>query len=171
MIGPLDFDQRHTGVATIDFYVPQGELGILEMVGANFLFSFATGRPYTPLDFYDILSAGNGGPSTTGYINSRNSPGTFRIDMKIEKSFAAGGFLVTPYLWIQNLTGAENVNEVWRSTGDPHTTGFLNTAEGRAAILSNGEGFRQDYESLERDPVKFGIPRVIRLGLKVNLGL
>ncbi len=178
VIAPLAFDQRHTGVATIDFYVPQGELGIFEMVGANFLFSFATGRPYTPLDFFDILSGNNGGPSTTGYVNSRNAPGTFRIDMKIEKSFAAGGFLVTPYLWVQNLTGAENVTQVWRSTGDPYTTGFLNTAEGRAAIASaetsetsSGEGYRQDYESLERDPVNFGIPRVIRLGLKVNLGL
>ena len=171
VIAPLAFDQRHTGVATIDFYVPQGELGIFEMVGANFLFSFATGRPYTPLDFFDILSGNNGGPSTTGYVNSRNAPGTFRIDLKLEKSFAAGGFLVTPYLWVQNITGAENVNQVWRSSGDPHTTGFLNTAEGRAAILSNGEGYKQDYESLERDPVNFGIPRVIRLGLKVNLSL
>jgi len=178
VIAPLAFDQRHTGVASIDFYVPQGELGIFEMVGANFLFSFATGRPYTPLDFFDILSGNNGGPSTTGYVNSRNAPGTFRIDLSVEKSFSAGGFLVTPYLWIQNLTGAENVNRVWRSSGDPYTTGFLNTAEGRAAILSaensetsSGEGYRQDYESLERDPINFGIPRVIRLGLKVNLGL
>ncbi|MCH6574079.1 MAG: hypothetical protein IH795_02565, partial [Bacteroidetes bacterium] len=171
VIAPLDFDQRHTGVATIDFYVPQGELGILEMVGANFLFSFATGRPYTPLDFFDILSGNNGGPSTTGYINSRNAPGTFRIDLKVEKSFATGGLLVTPYLWIQNLTGSVNINDVWRSSGDAYTPGFLNTAEGRAAILSNGEGYRQDYESLERDPDNFGIPRLIRLGLKVNLGL
>jgi outer membrane receptor for ferrienterochelin and colicin len=171
VIGPLDYDQRHTGVASIDFYVPQGELGIMEMVAVNALFSFATGRPYTPLDFFDILSGNNGGPSTTGYINSRNAPGTFRIDLKIEKSFATGGFLVTPYLWIQNVTGSENVNGVWRSTGDPYTTGFLNTAEGRAAILSNGEGYKQDYESLERDPINFGIPRLIRLGLKVNLGL
>ncbi|MCH7964326.1 MAG: hypothetical protein IH852_10370, partial [Bacteroidetes bacterium] len=52
-----------------------------------------------------------------------------------------------------------------------YTSGFLNTAEGRAAIQSNGEGYRQDYESLERDPVNFGIPHLIRLGLKVNLGL
>jgi hypothetical protein len=171
VIAPLAFDQRHTGVATIDFYVPQGELGIFEMLSVNTLFVFATGRPYTPLDFFDILSGNNGGPSTTGYVNSRNAPGSFRIDLKVEKSFAAGGLLVTPYLWIQNVTGGENVNRVWRSSGDPHTTGFLNTAEGRAAILSNGEGYKQDYESLERDPINFGIPRLIRLGLKVNLGL
>ena len=171
VIAPLDFDQRHTGVATIDFYVPKGELGIFEMLGVNALFVFATGRPYTPLDYFDILSGNNGGPTTTGYINSRNAPGTFRIDLKVEKSFATGGLLVTPYLWIQNVLGSKNVNRVWRSSGDPYTTGFLNTAEGQAAILSNGEGYRQDYESLERDPINFGIPRLIRLGLKVNLGL
>jgi len=171
VIAPLDFDQRHTGVATIDFYVPQGELGIFEMVGVNALFVFATGRPYTPLDYFDILSGNNGGPSTTGYINSRNAPGTFRIDLKIEKSFATGGLLVTPYLWIQNVLDSKNVNRVWRSSGDPYTTGFLNTPDGQAAIQSNGEGYRQDYESLERDPINFGIPRLIRLGLKVNLGL
>jgi outer membrane receptor protein involved in Fe transport len=171
VIAPLDFDQRHTGVATIDFYVPEGELGILEMTGVNALFLFASGRPYTPLDYFDILSGNNGGPSTTGYVNSRNAPGTFRIDLKVEKSFGVGGLLVTPYLWVQNVLGTENATSVWRSTGDPYTSGFLNTDEGRAAIQSNGEGYRQDYESLERDPVNFGIPRLIRLGLKVNLGL
>ena len=173
VIAPLDFDQRHTGVATINFYVPEGELGILEMTGLNALFSFASGRPYTPLDFFDILSSRQGGSNTTGYVNSRNAPGTFRLDIKVEKSFSAGGLLVTPYLWIQNLLGSENVTAVWRSTGDPHTTGFLNTAEGQAAIESalNPESFKQDYESLERDPVNFGIPLLIRLGLKVNLGL
>jgi len=91
--------------------------------------------------------------------------------LKVEKSIAFGGFLVTPYLWIQNLLGSENVTTVWRSTGDPYTTGFLNTPEGQATIQSNGEGYRQDYESLERQPGNFGIPRLIRLGLKVNLGL
>jgi len=171
VIAPLNFDQRHTGVATVDFYVPEGELGILEMTGVNALFSFASGRPYTPLDFFDILTGNNGGPSTTGYVNSRNAPGTFRLDVKVEKSFAIGGLLVTPYLWVQNVLGSENVTTVWRSTGDPYTTGFLSTPEGKATIQSNGIGFKQDYEALERDPANFGIPRLIRLGLKVNLGL
>ncbi|RKY91633.1 MAG: hypothetical protein DRQ01_07410, partial [Ignavibacteriae bacterium] len=171
VIAPLNFDQRHTGVATVDFYVPEGELGILEMTGVNALFSFASGRPYTPLDFFDILTGNNGGPSTIGYVNSRNAPGTFRLDLKVEKSFAVGGLLVTPYLWVQNLLGSENVTTVWRSTGDPFTTGFLNTPEGKATIQANGEGFKQDYEALERQPGNFGIPRLIRLGLKVNLGL
>jgi hypothetical protein len=44
----------------------------------------------------------------------------------------------------------------------------LNTPEGKAAIQTNGVGYEQDYEAFERDPVNFGTPRLIRLGLKVN---
>ncbi len=169
VIAPLDFDQRHTGTVSIDFFAPKGELGFFEMTSLNLLFSFASGRPYTPLDYWDIISGNNGGPSTIGYINSRTSPGTFRVDLKLEKSFNIGNFFVTPYLWIENLLDADNVVNVYRSTGDALTTGFLNTPEGIAAIGSNGEGYRQDYMALEQDPGNFGIPRLIRLGLKVNL--
>ena len=170
VIAPLDFDQRHTGNVAIDFYVPKGELGFLEMTGANVLVSFASGRPYTPLDYFDILSGNNGGPSTVGYVNSRFTPGTFRIDLKLEKSFEIGNLMITPYLWIQNLLDTDNIVSVWRSTGDPYTTGFLLTQEGRNASANNGEGYVKDYQALERDPVNFGFPRLIRLGLKMNFG-
>ncbi len=170
VIAPLDFDQTHTGTLSVDFYVPKGDLGFFEMTGANMLFSFASGRPYTPLDYFDILTGNNGGPSTVGYVNSRNAPGTFRIDLKLEKSFEIGNLLITPYLWIQNLLDGDNITNVWRSTGDPYTTGFLNTQNGKNAAITNGEGYVQDYKSLEEDPVNFGIPRQIRLGLKMNFG-
>jgi len=143
----------------------------MEMFNANLLLSFASGRPYTPLDFFDILSGNNGGPSTTGYVNSRFAPGTFRIDLKVEKSFALGdNLLISPYLWIENLLDADNVTQVWRSTGDPLTTGFLLTQDGQNNIENRGEGYEQDYISRERDPGNFGIPRQIRLGLKINFG-
>lgn len=170
VIAPLDFDQTHTGTLALDFYAPKGELGFFEMTGANVLFSFASGRPYTPLDYFDILTGNNGGPSTVGYVNSRNAPGTFRIDLKLEKSFEVGNLLITPYLWIQNVLDGDNITNVWRSTGDPYTTGFLNTQNGKNAAITNGEGYVEDYKALERDPVNFGIPRQIRLGLKMNFG-
>ena len=170
VIAPLDFDQRHTGTLSIDFYVPKGELGFFEMTGANMLVSFASGRPYTPLDYFDILSGNNGGPSSTGYVNSRFAPGTFRIDLKLEKSFEVGNLLITPYLWVQNLLAGDNITNVWRSTGDPYTTGFLNTPNGRNTAANNGEGYVTDYKSLERDPANFGTPRQIRVGLKMNFG-
>jgi hypothetical protein len=170
VIGPLDFDQTHTGTFVVDLFIPRGEAGVFEMTGLNMLFTFASGRPYTPLDYYDILSGNNGGPSTTGYINSRNMPGMFRWDLKLEKSFPIGDqFFITPYFWVINVLGSENVNNVWRSTGDPFTTGWLNTPEGQTASERNGQGYVQDYQSLERDPSNFGVPRMIRLGLKLNV--
>jgi len=171
VIAPLDFDQRHTATVNIDFFVPKGSLGLLEMLNANLLISMASGRPYTPLDYFDILSGNNGGPSTTGYVNSRFTPGTFRMDLKVEKSFPIGdNLLISPYIWIENLLDADNVIQVWRSTGDPYTTGFLLTQDGQNNIENRGEGYEQDYISRERDPDNFGIPRQIRLGLKVNFG-
>ena len=165
----MDFDQRHTATLNVNMYVPEGDAGFLEMTNVNLLFSFSSGRPYTPLDYFDILSGNNGGPSTTGYVNSRYMSGNFRIDLRAEKAFEIGGFKISPYVWIQNLLDTDNIVNVWRSTGDPYTTGFLNTDEGRAISLTRGQNYVQDYRALERDPANFGIPRLIRLGLKVNL--
>lgn len=168
VIAPLNFDQRHTGVLVLDFYIPKGEGGLLEMLDINALLSFNSGRPYTPTDNWNLLGDNGLSANNTGYINSAFGPGTFRIDLKAEKSFPIGDFFIVPYVWIQNLLGATNVTSVYRSTGDPYTTGWLNTPSGRAAVANNGEGFAQDYRSLERNPGNFGIPRLIRLGLKLN---
>ena len=88
--------------------------------------------------------------------------------MKVEKSFMFEKFRISPYIWIENLLDADNITAVYRSTGSPYTTGWLNTEEGKAIIATNGEGYRQDYTTLEKNPGNFGIPRTIRLGLKVN---
>ncbi len=168
VIAPLDFDQRHTLVFNLDFYIPKGELGFMEMFNANMLLSFNSGRPYTPLDYFDILSGNNGGPSTTGYVNSRYGPSTFRIDLRMEKAFQFGDLRISPYIWIENLLDADNVVAVYRSTGDAYTTGFLNTSDGLANIENRGEGYQQDYISRERDPANFGIPRLIKVGVKVS---
>jgi len=168
VIAPLSFDQRHTAIVNVDFYVPAGELGWLEMFNANVLFSYSSGRPYTPMDQWNLLGDNGILSSTKGYINSAFAPGSFRIDLKIEKSFAFGDILLSPYLWIENLLDADNITSVYRSTGSATTTGFLTTPNGVAASLLNGEGYVQDYQSLENNPANFGIPRLIKLGVKLN---
>jgi outer membrane receptor protein involved in Fe transport len=168
VIAPLDFDQTHTAVVNLDFYVPEGKFGFLEMLNANFLISYNSGRPYTPLDVYNIIGDNGILAETDGYINSRTTPSQFRIDLKLEKRFDMGAFSVSPYLWIENLLDADNIINVWQSTGDPNTTNWLKTAEGKAAALNNGQGYIYDYQSLERTPGNYGIPRLIKLGLKVN---
>ncbi|MDH3269595.1 MAG: hypothetical protein OEM46_12165, partial [Ignavibacteria bacterium] len=173
VIAPLDFDQRHTGVFTVDFYIPQGEADWLEMFNITALFSFNSGRPYTPVDFWDILGDNGLSATNTGYINSAYGPGVFRTDLKVTKGIPVGDVIISPYLWINNLFGAENAIDYWRSTGSPYTTNHLNTESGRTTAQNNfnqtgSNGYVQDYTSLERDPRNFGIPRQIILGLKVD---
>jgi len=168
VIAPLAFDQRHTAIAIIDFYVPEGELGFFELFNANAILSYSSGRPYTPVDQWDILGDAGLVADNTGYINSAYAPGSFRIDFKVEKGFPIGTFYITPYVWIENLLDSDNIVGVWRSTGSPYTTNWLNDPDAQGTILQQGEGYVKDYETLEKDPNNFGIPRLIRLGLKLN---
>ncbi|MCC6548844.1 MAG: carboxypeptidase-like regulatory domain-containing protein [Ignavibacteriaceae bacterium] len=169
VIAPLDFDQRHTGVVNVDFSVPKGDLGFFERTSANFLVSFSSGRPYTPLEKQNITPGGGSNlGDTKGYVNSAYGPGNFRVDFKLEKSFEFGGAVLTPYLWIENLFDADNVVNVYRSTGSPVTSGYLKTPEGAAVAASRGQSYVDDYIALERDPNNFGIPRLIKLGFRVN---
>ncbi len=168
VIAPLNFDQRHTAIAIIDFYVPQGELGFFELFNANAIISFNSGRPYTPVDQWNILGDNGLVADNTGYINSAFGPSTFRIDLKVEKGFAIGDFYITPYVWIQNLLDTDNTINVWRSTGNGTSTNWLNDPDSQGTIQQRGEGYVLDYQTLEKDPRNFGIPRLIRLGLKLN---
>jgi len=168
VIAPLSFDVRHTAIAIVDFYVPEGELGGWELLNANVLFSFNSGRPYTPVDQWNIIGDNGLVADNTGYVNSAYGPGSFRIDLKVEKGFKIDNLYITPYVWIQNLLNTDNVNSVWRTTGSPYTTGWLNDPDAQGQINTIGQGYVDDYQSLETDPKNFGIPRLIYLGLRLN---
>jgi outer membrane receptor for ferrienterochelin and colicin len=167
VIAPLDFDQRHTGVAQINFFVPEGDLGFLELTSVNLIYSFNSGRPYTPLETQNITPGGSSNlGNTRGYVNSAYGPGTSRLDMKVEKSIKlSNNLFITPYVWVQNLLNTVNAVNVYRTTGNPYTTGYLATEEGKS-IAAGRENYASDYMALERDPFNFGIPRQIKLGLR-----
>jgi hypothetical protein len=169
VIAPLDFDQRHTGIVNLNMYIPEGEWGFLEQVSLNVLFSFNSGRPYTPLVQEDIQPGGSSNlGDTKGYVNSAYGPGSNRVDFKLEKSFSIfDDLLLTPYLWVENLFDVDNPIAVYRATGSAYSSGFLNTSEGKAKA-AQVPGYASDYKALERDPDRFGIPRLIKLGLRLN---
>lgn len=170
VIAPLDFDQRHTGIINVDFSVPKDEMGIFENLSLNLLFSFQSGRPYTPLQMQNITPGGGSNlGETKGYVNSAYGPGSNRLDLKLEKTFLIEKTLsITPYLWIENVFDVDNAVSVYRTTGNPYSTGYLSTEEGKALAKGRGPDYVSDYMALERDPSNFGIPRLIKLGLKVN---
>ncbi len=176
VISPLDFDQRHTGTLNIGFSTGKGEFGILENFAASLLAVFSSGRPFTPLESQNLLAGSTNYGDTKGYVNSAYGPGNFSVSLKFEKSFLFDKFSISPYLWIENLFNATNPVKVYQSTGDPYTTGYLSTLEGQNTVKdANARGapynfYGSDYTAFERDPANFGIPRQIRLGMKVNLG-
>jgi hypothetical protein len=181
-IAPLDFDQRHTLTASFDVRGAKGQgprfLGVqwFSEAGANFLVTFNSGRPYTPVVSQNPLPGVDQsifGSETSQYVNSAYIQGVLRVDLKMDKMIHVGNFAITPYLWIQNLFNTENVVDVWRSTGQPDYSAWITTPEGQQRLQveenkGNGEAFLSDLAAVERDPGNYGIPRLIRLGIKLQ---
>jgi outer membrane receptor protein involved in Fe transport len=173
-VAPLDFDQRHTLSANIDIRAGRGQgprlfgVRILEEAGVNFLVNFNSGRPYTPVALLNALDGESNYGALTQYVNSAYAGGVFRLDMKIDKYFHLGRISLVPYLWVQNLLDRNNFNDVWRSTGEPDNTAYLESPQGQQTARSTGPGYVSDYKSYERFPNNYGIPRLVRLGLRIN---
>lgn len=173
VIAPLDFDQRHTGSINVGFATRKGELGWLENTSVNLLATFNSGRPYTPLVLQNVMVSQTNYGETKGYVNSAYGPGSFLVNLRIERVFQLGPVRVAPYLWVENVFNVINAMTVYRTTGSPYTTAYLESDEGRkvAAAQPNPAYFISDYKTLERDLANnFGIPRLVRLGLRLNYG-
>ncbi len=92
----------------------------------------------------------------------------FRIDLRLEKKINIGHLSIIPYLYIRNLLDRNNYNLLYVATGKPDDSGWLTTAVAQQTIMAHGKGFEPDYKALERNPANYDIPRLIRLGLKVE---
>ncbi|KAA3608423.1 MAG: TonB-dependent receptor [Calditrichaeota bacterium] len=173
-IAPLDFDQRHTLTANIDVRAGDKEGPMLfgqhlfQNTGANFLITYNSGRPYTPLEYVDVTIDQTQQGDVSQFINSTYSEGTFRVDLKIDKLITVGKMQIVPYLWVQNLFNRENFTFVYQSTGKPDDSAFLSTSEGIQRVRASGEPYIEDYKALEKDPQNYGVPRIVRLGLKIR---
>jgi len=176
-VAPLDFDQRHTGSLSIDFRTLAGE-GPTFMgghpfgrLGANLLFTFGSGRPYTPGHMRSAIFAS--GPAAQNRpqaaINSAYRPFVSQLELKVDKSFTLAGVDLNAYLWVINLLGTKNVRNVYEQTGEPDTDGYLVTAAGQALINLHGENFVSYYNARLNNPYNFEIPRQIRLGLRFDV--
>ena len=174
---PLDYDQRHSIIGIFDLRTSKGEgpmLGNahpLENFGLNTVIQVASGLPYTPMEVYDGVSPNASVQQVpTGAINSANMPWTFVIDLKLERSFDVGSFKLLPYVWVKNLLDRENIYAVYEGTGEPNTSGYLESEEGvvRASDPETGEEFAYRYDALQNNPKNWANPRMIFAGLRVS---
>jgi len=179
--GPVGYDSRRKFTAIIDARFGKREgprLGggyPLERSGVNFVFNAASGFPYAPTHVYNEVSSRGLTPDPSGSFGSSTIPATYRLDMKIDKAIPFNGVTVGFYFWVLNVFNRTNVLDVYRGTGKPDDTGWLDTDEGRNYIsqYSNvtdnsrmtGE---QKYRFRENDPLNYDTPRQIRLGMQVT---
>jgi len=173
-VSPLDFDQRHKLTAIMDVRASKGQgpkLGntfILENAGINFLFTAASGTPYTPIKVVNEITMGAFSPVPVGMVNSQNTPWTYRLDLKAEKTFAVARLNLDVYVWVINVFDRKNVIQVYEGSGLADNTGWLATPEGQSFANQYGADGVAKYDIKQRNPMNYDTPRQLRLGLRMN---
>lgn len=186
-IYPMSFDQRHQIVTTLDYRYGDGKdyngpmIGgkkIFKNTGANLVANFASGTPYSRQERITgsaLISA----PQSVleGEPFGSRKPWQFRADLQIDKNIIlkfgeekSKSANLNIYLLVRNLFNTVNIINISRFTGNPNDDGYLNAAEFQNAISiqNSEESFRYYYAMKANSPYNYGIPRQIRLGVKLD---
>lgn len=186
---PLDFDQRHSIVANVDYrfgsganyhgpVVGKNNLKILNNVGANMVFRAGSGTPYTrqsnttPEAQFGVQSRAN----LDGSINGSRLPWQVRVDLRIDKNIDLkwdnGNKManLNVYLQVLNVLNTKNVLKVYRYTGNASDDGYMSAAENQSLINAANDpySFRDLYSVKVNDPTNYSIPRRIRIGVMLD---
>jgi len=188
IISPLDFDQRHTLVASFDFRYEKGAdyngpvwwgKQVFSNAGINFTSKLNSGTPYTRQSRATPESDAigwqdNGQRAVEGGVNQGRNPWRFTLDTRINKEFVikAGkkGIDAEVYILVQNLLDTRNVIAVYRATGNPDDDGFLASADGlnRINTADDPQAYVDQYKIKMLNPDNFSLPRRARIGVNFN---
>lgn len=159
----LDFDQRHTVTAVLDYRVPgdwNGNLFGLGLPGAwglSLAGYFGSGLPYTKTDV-----DGN----RLGERNESRLPANYSVDMRFNKDFSMGrgADVLTFFVEVDNLFDRRNVINVYSRTGLPNYDAQM---QGAGLALNQEELKHYDYLS-DHDPQNYSTPRTVRTGFEFS---
>ena len=172
---PLDFDERHRLNAVLDFRYGSGGHNGPRIGGVDFLANFGinlqatavSGRPYTG----KLTPTELGGETTVGSLNGARKPWTFRLDLRVDKTFTiAGRFGFNVYLRVFNLLDRRNVINVYPVTGSPEDDGFLASSNGLDKLeqIENSarevDAYLASYQWALLDPDFYSLPRRLFIG-------
>ena len=160
---PLDFDQRHTLTAVLDFRVPHDrylEVAGLKIPGGwglNTVGHYGSGLPYTLTDI-----DGN----QLGDRNEGRLPTYYTVDMRFNKDFRfyGGKYVLSLFVEADNVFDRRNIINVYSLTGRPDYDGFTPTA-----TLALEADELSAYDALyDHDPQNYSPPRTVRTGLELH---
>ena len=186
---PLNYDQRHTIVATIDYRYGAGKdyngpilfgKQIFSRTGTNIQLTAGSGEPYsaqravTGQGFMQPVGAS----ILDGSINGSRLPWQYRLDMRFDKDFELKvgkgdkkkPIMVNVYAQILNVLDVQNIVNVYRATGNADDDGYLTDATFEQDIVSqrDEQAFRELYRMRINSPFNYNLPRRTRLGVLVN---
>ncbi len=184
---PLNYDQRHTIVATMDYRYGQGrdyngpvlfDKQILARTGANFQFNLGSGTPFSKqLQATGTrLISGGGSPLLDGTINGSRLPWQFRVDLRLDRDIdikmgeGKRPLTLNVYLQVLNLLNSLNTVAVYRATGNANDDGYLSEPIFQPAIgnQNDPQAFREMYTMNMQDYRYFSLPRRTRIGFILN---
>ena len=176
---PLNFDQRHTIQASLDYRYKKAEgprlFGryILENAGANLLVATYSGRPYTAKQIPTLYD----GSVTEGALNGARKPWSYTVGLRVDKDFsltkegAKHPLFMNIYFRAENLLNTANIINVYPATGSAYDDGFLTTDLGAGGLESvrnsgqNVESYLNFYKWGLEDPENFVLPRRLYMGI------
>jgi outer membrane receptor protein involved in Fe transport len=148
----LEFDRRHviSGDVTLDSEDWEGPevLGFHPLANTSFsaIVQYSSGFPYTPYsDLTDIQAE----------INSARQPWTGTVDLNIYKNLWNDTFKQTIFVEITNLFNRRNVLQVSTRTGEVWS-------------IPAGQESEREVRDLTFNPDDVGLPRIVRLGMKIS---
>ncbi len=173
---PLNFDERHRINAILDFRYGAGRryngpriggADILSNFGVNLQTTAVSGRPYTSR----LIPTELGGQTTVGSINGARLPWTFRLDLRVDKTFTiADRYGLNVYLRVFNLLDRRNIIGVYPATGSPEDDGFLSSSNGLDKLRQiensarNVDAYLASYQWALINPNLYSLPRRIFVG-------
>ena len=157
---PLDFDQRHTVTAMVNYYVPEtwsGSLLGLRLPGAwgfTLVGYYGSGLPFTK-----IGSDGN----RLGERNEHRLPACYSVDMRFSKQLPlSAGRIMTFFVEVDNLLDRRNVIDVYNRTGLPDNDNQL------VQMALNQDEVDEANRLYDHDPQHYSPPRAIRTGFELS---
>jgi outer membrane receptor protein involved in Fe transport len=160
----LDWDVRHQITLNLDLRVPQDEhprvfgYKLPDKWGINVIWQYGSGLPFTPAANYPgmVLRL-----RENPIPNSKRLPPSSNVDLRFNKDFQIGRINYSFLAWTTNLFDKRNVYDVYGATGRPDTDqNYLTAVWGQNVVYSGRE--------IERNPLRYGPGRNIRLGLSIN---
>jgi hypothetical protein len=148
LITPLLYQYMHQGSISLDYRFGDNEGGLLlANSGANLLFSYNSGHPYTHVAgsggqrSADSGALLNEGDSRTRVpmepIGNSTTPWVVNADLRLTKGITLGAVKLDAYVLITNMFNTMQVINVYARTGDGYDDGFLSTPELSATLLEN----------------------------------